>query len=76
MQGRPYLDAADDSSDNAVCGLLNVHFVIEQSSTPVVVKHPVPSGECVSSYTNSVCANFNLTQNDFSVGERVERVDG
>ena len=38
---------ADDSTDNAVCGLLTVHFVIEESTTPVVVKHPVPSGKSI-----------------------------
>ena len=46
LQGRPYLDA-DDSTDNAVCGLLNVHFVIEESTTPVVVKHPTPNGKSI-----------------------------
>ena len=40
LQGRPYLEA-DDDVDNAVCGLLNVHFVIEETSSPGLLTNTV-----------------------------------
>ena len=40
LQGRPYLEA-DDDVDNAVCGLLNVHFVIEETSSPGLLTNKI-----------------------------------
>ena len=40
LQGRPYLEA-DDDVDNAVCGLLNVHFVIEETSSPGLLSNKI-----------------------------------